>query len=292
MSEGTVKPAFRRSAATLAVLVMAVVFAIGYSLHERSAARQMAAQNAQVSAALQQTRSEIEALTAKLSTISQSTTPQTPRVSASAERNATVHIRPQTMRVRRPAHRVDDPRWSKIQSQLDEQGRQIESTRNDLAGARTELQGSIARTHDELVVLQKKGERNYYEFDIQKSSQFQRNGPLGIRLRKANTKHQYVDLQLMVDDVDLTKKHVNLCEPVMFYTADGAQPAELVINSITKDHIRGYISEPKYRRTELTAMSTAAPQNETAPTTGAPNQNSSPANGPVVSSRRKLPLPR
>jgi hypothetical protein len=158
----------------------------------------------------------------------------------------------------------EDPRWKKFQSELDAQGRQIESTRNDLATARDDLSGSIARTHDEIVVLQKKGERNYYEFDLQKSKQFARNGPVGISLRKANTKHQYADLQLLIDDVNLTRKHVNLYEPVMFYTADGAQPAELVINSITKDHIRGYISEPKYRRSDLAALSNAQPNRDAA----------------------------
>jgi hypothetical protein len=34
-----------------------------------------------------------------------------------------------------------------------------------------------------------------------------------------------------------------------------------VINGITKDHIRGYISEPKYRKSELAAMSNTATQN-------------------------------
>ena len=200
-----------------------------------------------------------------------------PEASRNRERLASVRVRPQAMHVRR----AEDRRWERVQSQLSEQGKQIESTRSDLANTRTELQGSIARSHEELVLLQKKGERNYYEFDLVKSKQFQRDGPLGIRLRKANVKHQYADLQLMVDDADLTKKHVNLYEPVMFYTADGAEPAELVINSISKDHIRGYISEPKYRRSELAAMT--ATQSDTA---------NPPAAASVAYSRKKLPAPQ
>ncbi len=105
--------------------------------------------------------------------------------------------------------------------------------------------------------LQKKGERNYYEFDIAKSKQFNFEGPMGVRLRKANLKHDYADLELMLDDRSLSQKHVNIYQPVMFYTPDTPQPIELVINSITKDHIRGYVSSPKYRQSELAAMQTA-----------------------------------
>jgi hypothetical protein len=85
-------------------------------------------------------------------------------------------------------HRIDDPRWKKMPEQLDDQAKQAEATRQDLTSARTELQGSIATTHDELVLLEKKGERSYFEFDLDKSGQFQSEGPVGVRLRKANTK--------------------------------------------------------------------------------------------------------
>ena len=147
-----------------------------------------------------------------------------------------------------------------MQAQLDEQGKAIDATKQDLSSAKTELQGSIARTHDELVVLQKKGERNYVEFDLNKSKQFQSSGPIGLKLRKANQKHQFADLDLLVDDKSLTKKHVNLYEPAIFYAADSEQPVELVINQISKDHIHGYVSAPKYNRGELASMSQAAGQ--------------------------------
>jgi hypothetical protein len=50
----------------------------------------------------------------------------------------------------------------------------LTSTQGDLTNARTELSGSIAHTHDELVLLEKKGKRNYVEFDLTKSKQFRR----------------------------------------------------------------------------------------------------------------------
>src|SRR5260370_28805489 len=110
--------------------------------------------------------------------------------------------------------RIDAARWRNVQGQLGAPAKQIDSTRQDLTNTRTVLQGSIATTHDELVMLEKKGERSYYEFDVDKSGQFQHEGPVGVRLRKANTKHEYADLEMMVDDFKVSKKHVNIYEPV------------------------------------------------------------------------------
>ena len=114
-----------------------------------------------------------------------------------------------------------------------------------------------------MVVLQRKGERNYYEFDIDKSKQLSRTGPVGVSLRKANTKLQYADLELMVDDLKMSKKHLNLYEPAMFYPGDESRPLELVINRISKDHIHGYVAEPKYKASELASSSSAVSDSAT-----------------------------
>ena len=63
-------------------------------------------------------------------------------------------------------------------------------------------------------------------------------------------------------------------------------PLELVINSISKNHIHGYISTPKYRQADLAAMSAQAQQNAQAQASGQP---AAPAAQPPA--RRKLSLP-
>jgi hypothetical protein len=137
------------------------------------------------------------------------------------------------------------------------------------------------------VLLQKRGERNYYEFDLNKSKQFARTGPMSVELRKANVKKGYADLQLIVDDHTLQQKHVNLFQPAMFYDPDSPQPMEIVINDITKDHIHGYISAPKYRKSELTAM--ANPNPAPAPAQG---DDSGPVGATAQQpARQKLPVP-
>jgi len=262
--------------------LIVLVAAGGYALHEHSVARRLAAQNNDVTATLDATRGQIEALTTKLNAMSAAQPAD--RAAASP---TVVYRHPVTAASSR--RRIDDPRWKKIQGQLDEQGKQIESTRQDLVGARTELQGSIAKTHDELVLLEKKGERSYYEFDLNKASQFQHDGPVGIRLRKANTKHEYADLQLLVDDFNLSKNHVNIYEPVIFYAGDSKQPVELVINNISKNHIHGYVSAPKYKPGDLEAMSANGPADNAASTTNE-RQNASPASS-QPNQRRQLEAP-
>ena len=246
------RPVISRVHAAVAAIALTIVGFGGYAIHEHSVAAKAIDQNAAISASLKNTNAQIEQLTAKLNDLSApkpAAAEPAPVVVAKAKPSARARRHVAAQRVHR-----DDPRWKKVQSQLDEQNKAIASTQQDLSNARTELQGSIAKTHGELVVLQKKGERRYYEFDIQKSKQFIPTGNMSVKLRKSNVKHQFADLDLLVDDRVVTKKHVNLYEPTMFFTGDNEQPIQVVINSITKDHIHGYVSEPKYQKSELAAM--------------------------------------
>jgi hypothetical protein len=153
-----------------------------------------------------------------------------------------------------------------LQAQLADQKKQLLQTQEDLAQTRTDLEaniaskrndlnGSIARTHEELVALAKRGERNYFEFDLAKTKQFERSGPISLSLRKADAKHNRVDLQLIVDDSELSKKSVNLYEPVWIHRADDPQPIQVVINKIERNRVHGYVSAPKYRQSELENVS-------------------------------------
>ena len=257
------------------LLVLLVAGAVAYSIHERSRANKLATDNTAVYAALNATRDQLNALSTKVNALEASPAAATKPAAVIYRKLLTAAV------ARHRIHRVDDPRWKKMQGQLDEQGQQIESTRRYLASTRTELQGSIAKTHDDLVLLQKKGERNYFEFDLDKANQFQRQGPISIRLRKANTKHDYADLELLVDDSKVSKKHVNVYEPVMFYPDDEKAPVEIVINNITKNHIHGYVSAPRYRNEDLQAMANS----------GASGSDQTTSEGKPSPVRQVLPVP-
>lgn len=253
-----------RIAAAAGVVVLGGALG-GYALHEHSTAQALATKNAQTTAALNATERQLTDLTAKVnSLVAQAEKPSAYSTEAAIpEHSAASRVtgaRTASSHPRRP-----DAYLKKLQSQLDAQGKaiqqtqsELQSTQGDLASARTELGGSIAHNHDELVALEKKGERSFTEFDLSKSKQFEHKGPFGIRLKKANMKHQYADLELIVDDRTLSQKHVNLYQPVMFSTPDSPQPVEVVINQISKDHIHGYVSAPRYRQSELASMASGS----------------------------------
>ena len=254
-----------RSRIGLIALALLCVVTIGYAWHQRTLASNLASQNDQIASALKDTRGEVDALSAQMNALAAAQAAQAAAAEQAAAQRRVTH-RPSTTHVRR-----DDPRWKKVQTQLDAQGKAIESTQQDLTSAKTELSGSIARTHGELVALQRKGERSYYEFDLDRSKEFFHKGPVGIRLRKANVKSQYADMEIRVDDAKLTQKHVNLYQPVIFYAAEGQRPVELVVNSVRKNHIHGYVSEPKYKQSELAAMSGADAPAQPAATSAPPS---------------------
>jgi hypothetical protein len=248
--------AYKGIAAGIAAVALAGTLG-GYAIHEHHTAQNLAAKNQQATASLKEQRQELMDLTSKVNLMVAQE--QAAQQAASARQM----VRPKSHAGEGSARHLPS-RWQKMQSQLDAQNKAIAETRSelaatqgDLSNTRTELTGSIAHTHDELVLLEKRGQKNYTEFDIVKSKEFRREGPFSVKLRKANVKHQYADLDLIVDDRTLTEKHVNLYQPVMFSTPDSPQPVEVVINQVSKNHIHGYIAAPKYRQSELASMGSA-----------------------------------
>ena len=236
--------------------VLALSLGLGYALHENRVGQSLAAQNERVFASLKATRSQLDSLEATVKELD--TRPELTLATA-----ADTTIAQQTASPRQPNEasglkhfRLPHPTQRKANK---ETRSDPTDTHSNLKEARTEPTGSIARRPDELALSPRKGERNYYEFDIDKSERFQKEGPLGICLKKVNTKHQYANLELMVNDQSLSQKHVNLYEPVMFYRPDSSQPVEMVIDNISKDHIHGYVSVPEARQSELAARSSNPP---------------------------------
>jgi len=256
----------------LIVLLVISVYALRGVSHERQRADDLANSNQLLHASLLQMQNTLQSVSQRLDTLTAEDAARAAQPPAPAPRRHKPRL--VTERVTLASNREqaprDDPRFRQLQDRISGQDQQIASTRAEVAQTRQdltdqlhsthdELNGSIAKNHDELVVLQKRGERSYYEFNLDKSKQFQHIGPIGISLRKANTKHLYCDLALMVDDQQLEKKHVDLYEPLMFRLSDRPEPVEVVVNRISKNEIKGYISEPKYKRSELAAAATPTP---------------------------------
>ena len=130
----------------------------------------------------------------------------------------------------------------------------LDATRQDLAASRREitdvrstLSEQIARNASELGDLRKKGERDFFEFDIKKGKKdvFQRVADIQLELKKTDTKKQKYDVVIQVDDSRLEKKDRTANEPVQFLVGRDKLRYEVVVNFVDKDRIRGYVSAPK-----------------------------------------------
>jgi len=296
-----------------ALLSVAICALLTYALLEHRSAKDIAASRNEMSAELNQERGQVETLNRKLMAAeSAAAAAPAPQPSLNSETEEQVPIaKPKSVQRQSTRHtavvkaqRAEDPWRKKVQLELTEQQkliaehqREIQETKDSVEKARTDLEsnlqstrddlnGSIAKNHEELVALEKKGERNYYEFDLRKAKQFQRVGPMSISLRKSNTKHDYCDLAMIVNDSEVSKKHVNLYEPVLFYPEGFSQPLQVVINSIGKDDARGYISEPKYKPSELAASAPSSPGSGTVSADQAVHSSSA---GPATLKRRPEP---
>jgi len=133
----------------------------------------------------------------------------------------------------------------------------IEATRSDLEATKSKLErangdmgvmsGLIAKNHDDLEELKRRGDRNYYEFTIQKAKTPQRVGPVQIALNKTDPKKSKYTMTVLADDKSIEKKDKTSGEPVQFYVKGSARlaPYEVVVFEVAKNQITGYLATPK-----------------------------------------------
>ncbi len=121
----------------------------------------------------------------------------------------------------------------------------LEATKQALMGTKGELTGAIARTHDELVALAHKTDRDYFEFSLARKASRQKIGTVMIELQRTNPKKNQFTVNLFFDDKRTERKDKAINEPVYFYVQGASSALELVVNKLGKDSIAGYISAPK-----------------------------------------------
>jgi hypothetical protein len=131
----------------------------------------------------------------------------------------------------------------------------LSSTKNDLQQARLDLKkvtgdlgltsGLVATNGKEIDELRRRGERNIIEFHINKTKDFQKVGDISVQLKKSDPKSNKFTLELLADDKRSERKDRNVNEPVQFYVSKSLY--ELVVNTVGKDTVSGYLSTPKYQ---------------------------------------------
>ena len=131
----------------------------------------------------------------------------------------------------------------------------IASTRTDLAATKAKLEktigdlgvqsGLVARSQSDIEYLKHRGDRNIYEFALNKGAKPQPVGTVSLQLKKVDGKKGKYTLNVLADDRTIEKKDRTLFEPLQFYTGRDRSLYEVVVLSADKNKISGYLSTPK-----------------------------------------------
>jgi len=134
----------------------------------------------------------------------------------------------------------------------------LDTTREDLKMARSEMGTLIARNHDEIDQLRRLGERDYVEFTIAGKNKPQKVGNLTVELKGVNEKRSQFSVAMTAEDRKIEKKNRNMNEPIFFYLSGTKIPEEIVINKLSKDTVSGYVSIPKANGQQQTSNSNSS----------------------------------
>lgn len=137
----------------------------------------------------------------------------------------------------------------------------IQKTQTDLAATNAKLEktigdlgvqsGLVAHNASELEELKRKGERNYYDFTLQKNARTPVS-TVSLVLKKVDPKKSKFTLNVVADDKTIEKKDRTLNEPLQFYTGRDHMLYELVVFTANKNSVTGYLSTPKGAPTPVT----------------------------------------
>ncbi|HEY6253204.1 MAG TPA: hypothetical protein VI685_24885 [Candidatus Angelobacter sp.] len=131
----------------------------------------------------------------------------------------------------------------------------VTATRTDLEATKAKLEHAIgdlnkeseliATTHGELEVLKHRGDRNYYEFTLIKGKDTSHVATVGLQLKSTDSKKGQFTLYVLADDKKIEKKDKSINEPLQFYTGKDHNLFEVVVNSVDKNKVSGYLATPK-----------------------------------------------
>ncbi len=147
-----------------------------------------------------------------------------------------------------------DTKFAGVSQDIDQVKEEVRTSKEDLDKAKAELsrlgvvvteQGSMIATNSTgLDELRRRGEREYFTFDVRKKQKMSVAG-ISLELRKADVKKQFVDFKVSVDDRTMDQKQIYVNRPINFYVGRERTPYEVVVNEVRKDQMVGYISVPK-----------------------------------------------
>ena len=91
----------------------------------------------------------------------------------------------------------------------------------------------------------RRGERNYYEFTLVRGQGPARISTVSLQLKNADPKRGKYTLNVVADDRVIQKKDRTMFEPLQFYTGGDRRLYEVVVFTVDKSKVSGYVSTPK-----------------------------------------------
>lgn len=129
----------------------------------------------------------------------------------------------------------------------------LETTKNSLNMTRGQFGTLIATNHGQIEELRRLGERDYYEFTINKKGGREKVGDIMVQLRNVNPKKNLYTVSLYVNDQRFDKRNRSVDEPIYFFADSSHSPLEFTVNQVGKNKISGYLSVPKTYSTRAQA---------------------------------------
>jgi len=130
---------------------------------------------------------------------------------------------------------------SATRTDLDKTGAELKRAVGDMGV----MSGLIATNSKDLQSLRDLGDRNYFEFALEKGAMTKKVGNVTLTLKKADPKRNRYTIAVAADDKVVEKRDKTINEPVQLYTAASKQPYEIVVNQVKKDGVVGYLATPK-----------------------------------------------
>jgi outer membrane murein-binding lipoprotein Lpp len=129
----------------------------------------------------------------------------------------------------------------------------LATTNNNLNMTRGQFGTLIATNHSQIEELRRLGERDYYEFTIDRKNRREKVGDIMVMLRNVNPKKNLYTVSLYVNDRRFDKRNRSVDEPIYFFADSGHSPLEFTVNQVGKNKISGYLSVPKTYSTHAQA---------------------------------------
>ena len=117
----------------------------------------------------------------------------------------------------------------------------IDENRNSLGT----LQTTVDSNTTEITGVKRSLDRDYYNFELQKKGGVMKVFNVSLQLKDTDFKRQRYHVEIVADGKRMSKKRVNINEPIFFYIEGVKKPYEILVNRVDKQFVVGYLSVPK-----------------------------------------------